>query len=125
MRSNLEQLRARTANIALFAIFMRPTDDFQGPETPHGAALLAEHLQYLFDLQDQNLLLAAGPLDPESRSNEGMCIVGADSREQAEAIAAAEPFGKAGWRINTVRSWHLNEGVLVPAARASGPTAAG
>lgn len=116
----LQQLEARTANIQLFAIFMRATDSFEDPHTVRGAALLVEHLRYVFDLHDQNRLLAAGPLDRDLASRvDGVCIIRADSRDQAEAIAADEPFSKAGWRINTVRSWELNMGALVPAARAA------
>ncbi|HME77486.1 MAG TPA: hypothetical protein VKI00_18115 [Mycobacterium sp.] len=46
-----------------------------------------------------------------------LSIVRADSREEAETIAADEPYREAGWRTNTVRAWQLNEGVLVAAAR--------
>ncbi|CAN5671505.1 hypothetical protein BH09ACT8_BH09ACT8_39630 [soil metagenome] len=72
---------------------------------------------YLFELQDQQLLLGSGPLDLDVDHIEGMCIVGADSREQAESLAAEEPYAKAGWRVNTVRAWQLNEGHFVPAAQ--------
>ena len=114
---DLQQLLARAAKIELFAIFMTPTDKFQSATTPDGAALLIAHLQYLFDLQARNRLLAAGPLDFNINRVEGMCIVRADSREEAETLAADEPYRKAGWRTNTVRAWQLNEGVLVAAAR--------
>ena len=113
----LQQSIARAAKIALFAIFMTPTDKFQSAITPDGAALLIAHHNYLFDLQDQNRLLAAGPLDFNINSVEGMCIIRADSREKAETIAAEEPYGKTGWSTNTVKAWQLNEGVLVAAAR--------
>jgi hypothetical protein len=53
-----------------------------------------------------------GPVD-------GIAIIRAHSRDQAEAIAANEPLHKAGWRINTVRLWELNMGALAPAARAA------
>ena len=116
----LQQLEAQMAKIPLFAIVMRATDKFQSPETAHGAALLAEHLRYVFDLEDQNRLLAAGPLDRGVAGPvDGIAIIRADSRDQAEAIAANEPLHKAGWRINTVRSWELNMGALAPAARAA------
>ncbi len=99
------------AKIPLFAIVMRGTDEFHGPQTAQGAALLAEHLRYVFDLEDQDLLLAAGPLDRDAGGPmDGIAIIRADSRDQAEAIAANEPLHKAGWRINTVRSWELNRG---------------
>jgi uncharacterized protein len=116
----LQEQLAKMASIELFAIFMVPTEAFQSPLTPEGGKLLAAHLRYLFELQNQNRLLASGPLDldPERIERiEGMCVVRAQSREEAQTIAAEEPFCKAGWRTNTVRSWQLNEGVLVPAAR--------
>jgi uncharacterized protein YciI len=114
----LQQLEARMAKIPLFAIVMRATDKFQSPQTPSGAALLADHLRYVFELEDHDLLLAAGPLDRDAGGPvDGIAIIRADSRDQAETIAANEPLHKAGWRINTVRSWELNMGALVPAAR--------
>jgi uncharacterized protein len=115
----LQEQLSRMANVELFAIFMTPTDRFQSPLTHEGGRLLAAHLRYLFELQDQRRLLASGPLDLNIERIEGMCIVAAASREEAETIAAQEPFAKAGWRTNTVRAWQLNEGVLVPAARAA------
>jgi len=125
----LQQLESRMANIQLFTVSMRATDKFQSPQTEQGAALLAEHLRYVFDLVDQNRVLAAGPLDREHDAAtgrvDGIAIIRADSRDQAEAIAADEPFHKAGWRINTVRSWELNMGTLVPAARAACQVATG
>jgi uncharacterized protein YciI len=116
----LQQLEARMAKIPLFAIVMRATDQFQSPHTAQGAALLAEHLRYVLDLEHQNRLLAAGPLDRDAGGPvDGFAIIRADSRDQAEAIAINEPLHKAGWRINTVRSWELNMGVLAPTARAA------
>jgi uncharacterized protein YciI len=109
----LQQLEARMAKIQLFAIAMRATNKFQSPETAQGAALLAKHLRYVFDLADQNRLLAAGPLDRDVPGPvDGIAIIRADSREQAEAIATNEPLHKARWRINSVRSWELNMGAL-------------
>jgi uncharacterized protein YciI len=122
----LQQLEARTAKIPLFAIVMNATDKFQSPATAQGAALLAEHLRYVFDLEDQDRLLAAGPLDRDVGGPvDGIAIIRVDSRDQAEAIAANEPLHKAGWRVNTVRSWELNMGALVPAAHAACQVATG
>lgn len=116
---DLQPLLSRLANIALFVVFMRPTADFQGPATPEGRAMLARHLAFLFDLQNDGVLMASGPLDLDVASISGLCVLRASSREEAESIAADEPYCKAGWRTNTVHSWQLNEGLLVPAARLS------
>jgi uncharacterized protein len=119
MPAKLQDLLARLAYLELYTIFMQPNDSFQTPETTEGATALAEHLEYLFALENRGCLLAAGPLDLEFSGGrfEGICIIRASSRQEAEDVAAAEPFGRRGWRTNTVRSLHINEGVLVPAIR--------
>ena len=110
----LEEMLAALPKITLFAIFMKQTDAYQGPSaSAEGRRLLTEHLRYLFDLQRAKTLYAAGPMDIDVGRFEGLCIVRADSREDAERIAHAEPYHKAGWRTNSVRSWQLYEGLLV------------
>ena len=117
--TNLEEILAGLANIELFAVFMRPTDAFQGPlASAEGRRMLTEHLQYLFEIQRSGELLAAGPLDLDVERISGMCILHAASREDAERIAYAEPYHQAGWRTNTVQSWQLNEGLLIEATDA-------
>ena len=111
---SLEELLDGLPKIELFAIFMQPTDAFRGPfASPEGRRLLTEHLLYLFELQRIGTLYASGPLDLDIDGIKGMCIVHAESVEDAHRIAHAEPYHKAGWRENTVRSWQLNEGLLV------------
>jgi uncharacterized protein len=115
--ANLEEMLARLANIELFAVFMRPTEAFQGPlASAEGRRMLTEHLEYLFEVQRSGKLFAAGPLDLDLEHISGMCILHAPSREDAKRIAFEEPYHKAGWRTNTVQSWQLNEGLLIEAA---------
>ena len=117
--TNLEEILAKLANIELFAVFMRPTEAFQGPlASEEGRRMLTEHLQYLFEIQRRGHLLGAGPLDLDVERISGMCILHASSREDAERIAYAEPYHQAGWRTNTVQSWQLNEGLLIDATNA-------
>jgi uncharacterized protein YciI len=117
--ANLEEIVASLANIELFAVFMRPTEAFQGPlASAEGRRLLTEHLQYLFEIQRSGELLAAGPLDLDVERISGMAILHAPSREDAERIAHGEPYHQAGWRTNTVQSWQLNEGLLIEAINA-------
>jgi len=127
--AELQQLMSHMANVRLFIMSMRARDKFQSPLTERGAAVFAEHLRYVFDLVDQNLVLAAGPLDRERDAAtgrvDGIAIIRADSPDQAEVLAADEPFHKAGWRINTIRSWELNMGTLVSAAQAASRVGAG
>ena len=117
--ANLEEILASLANIELFAVFMRPTEAFQGPlASAEGRRMLTAHLQYVFEIQRSGQMLASGPLDLDVEHISGMCILNAPSREDAERIAYAEPYHQAGWRTNTVRSWQLNEGLLIEATKA-------
>lgn len=108
----LQEQFGRLAEIELYAIFMTPTDKYQNMTTPEGDAMLTAHLRYQFQLEDRKVLLAAGPLNLNRGPAEGMCILAVTSRQEAEAIAANDPYSQAGWRINTVRSWQVNEGAL-------------
>jgi uncharacterized protein YciI len=110
----LEEILAGLANIELFAVFMKPTEAFQGPlASAEGRRMLTEHLEYLFEIQGSGQLFGSGPLDLDVEHISGMCILHARSREDAERIAHQEPYHRAGWRINTVQSWQLNEGLLI------------
>ena len=114
-----EILSTRQPGIKLYGIFMKPTGrmlDMRG--TPELDEARRQALVYLWRLEEQNKLLLAGPFDEGTPRQEGMMLLNVDSIEEAQAIAAEEPMHKAGWRTNTVRSFALNEGLLVDAVRA-------
>ena len=128
---SMDQIQARMGRVQLFAIFMRPTEKYD-VSTPAGQELMRQHLQFQLDLEDRGILLAAGPLNlqtptPVGRQAaaesdpivdaSGMYFVAARNREEAESIAAGEPFERAGWRTHMVCTWMLNEGAAVPIAR--------
>ena len=116
MRSNLtmDELRSRNARLPLFIFVIRPTDQYGDPSSDEGQRILRDHLNYWVDLEEDGKLFAAGPLDSEGGSlrRGGLAVIRAASREEAERLAADEPFQKAGWRVNEVHSWTLNEGLL-------------
>jgi uncharacterized protein YciI len=76
--------------------------------------LRAEHHDYLVDLERRGVLFAAGPFVDESgaRHGAGMIILRAGTRAEAEAIAMAEPYTKAGMRAMQLTPWQRNEGAL-------------
>lgn len=110
-------LATRHAEIRLFTLFMTPTALARPFSEPEGAELFRQHLLYLWELEERGKLFGSGPLDPGTPGVEGMCIVVAADAREAEAIAAAEPFRKAGWRTTRIREWQLNEGDSVPVGR--------
>jgi uncharacterized protein YciI len=75
------------------------------------APLLGEHLLYAIELEKSGKLFASGPLfDRDAATGHGVTIVRAASFEEAEAIAARDPFAVAGVRVPAVHRWIVNEG---------------
>lgn len=114
--------RARTNGLLGKQLFVVSTTPIAGMEPIQ--ANIKEHLAYQRLLEDTGVMFAAGPVADEGGatwSGEGMVVVRADSLEQAEAIAAADPMHAAGARSYRVRPWLVNEGtVTVKVGFASG-----
>ena len=113
-----ELLGTRQPGIRLYGIFMKPTGRMlQMRGTPELDEMRRQAFVYLWQLEERQKLLLAGPFEEGTPRQEGMMLLNVDSIEEAQAIAADEPMHKAGWRTNTVRSFALNEGLLVAAVR--------
>ena len=113
-----EILGTRQPGIRLYGIFMKPTGRMlQMRGTPELDEARRQAFVYLWQLEERNKLLLAGPFEEGTPRQEGMMLLNVDSIEEAQAIAADEPMHKAGWRTNTVRSFALNEGLLVGTVR--------
>lgn len=72
---------------------------------------LAEHLQYMIDLERKGKLFASGPLGDGTRGD-GMTIVRAKDEEEAREIAMRDPFVVHGIRTFTIQPWTMMEGSL-------------
>lgn len=73
---------------------------------------LPPHLRWMIGLEEEGVLFASGPLleDDGTAQGDGMTILRAASREEAETIAAADPLVRAGLRTVVVRRWRIMEG---------------
>ena len=83
-----------------------------------------EHFAYLSDLEARGILLAAGPfMDADgSRHGAGMMILRASSMEEADAIAAEEPYRKYGIRSHSPTPWQWAEGAVTQTVRMKAKT---
>jgi catechol 2,3-dioxygenase len=81
---------------------------------PPPIEVVNEHLKYALQLEAQGVLFAAGPfVDDEGKMvGDGMFIVRAGSRAEAEAILAKDPIHAGNFRRCTVYGWTLHEGKL-------------
>jgi hypothetical protein len=96
-----------------YVCWMTPTDA-PPPAGKTAVDVRTEHFAYLIELERSGVLFAAGPFVDESgtRHGAGMIIIRASTRAEAEAIAYAEPYTKAGMRKMVLTPWQRNEGTL-------------
>lgn len=105
MNEPSERIRQLTQNMwkrKFYAVFW----DGKGADL---APLLADHLQYMIDLERQGKLFGSGPLD-FGKGSDGLTILRVDSEAEARAIAQNDPFVKNGVRGFTIRDWTVMEG---------------
>ena len=76
------------------------------------AKMLSEHLEYQVTLEQKGIMFGAGPMFQKGADapHRGMIIVRANSFEEAEEIAAADPMHTSGMREFILERWHMNEG---------------
>lgn len=69
------------------------------------------HAEYVRDLETRGILFAAGPYyDADGNIDGGMLVIRAGSKEEAAAIADADPAHSSGMRTYTLHQWMVNEG---------------
>lgn len=76
---------------------------------------LPAHRAYLRELEDRDVLFAAGPLwtsDGELFEGDGLLVYRAVSVEEAQAVADQDPLHRSGARTYGVMPWLLNDGSL-------------
>lgn len=91
-------------NLKLFVIFSAG----KGLDlTPY----LADHLEYMIDLERKGKLFASGPIGNPTNAD-GMTVVRARDLDEAHEIARREPFVANGIRTYRIEPWTVMEGSL-------------
>ncbi len=114
--SRLGSQMERLKGIRLWALDMTPTDAWPAapaagePPDPTMLERFVEHIDWLDEQEQAHVLVLSGTIDEEFGIGPGLAVIRAASREDAERIAASEPFHRHGLRRNTIRSWTVNEG---------------
>ena len=106
----LEELMSKLRGVQLYMVRMEP---LEVPEDPIAFLMpfLREHILWLRARErDGSLFLSGANRDEVGWDGSGVAILRAESRTEAERIAATEPFHREGLRKNTVHGWLLNEG---------------
>ena len=108
-------MRERHAELPLYLIALIPQPNYPTERytSAEGRELLRQHFLYWWRLEEAGQLIGAGPVDVGTPDQNGLAIVRAASRTEAERLATEEPLHRAGWRVNRVSAWQLNEGLAV------------
>ncbi len=109
-----ERIRQLTQNMwkkQFYAVFWQGKDADLAP-------YLAEHLQYMIDVERDGKLFASGPLD-FGKSSDGMTILRVDSEADARTIAERDPLVVNGVRDFSIREWTVMEGSFSVAVKFS------
>ncbi len=77
-------------------------------------ARAGEHIRWLLQLERGGVLFLSGPLlsGPGTGPGSGVTVIRAADADDAQSIAARDPFVLAGLRTFTVHRWRLNEGSI-------------
>jgi uncharacterized protein len=75
---------------------------------------VADHLEYMNELESQGKLFASGPFIQEGvLVGDGLTILQISTLEVAHALMSAEPLIKRGLREFDLRPWELREGRMM------------
>ena len=75
---------------------------------------VAEHLEYMNQLENEGKLFASGPFIQEGvLVGDGLTILQTTTLEEARALMSAEPLIKRGLREFDLRPWELREGRMM------------
>jgi len=109
---------ARKARPQYYVCWMENVSPAPATEKPVDE-IRSEHFAYLGDLEARGILLAAGPFmdNDGTRHGAGMMILRAGSIEEADRIAAEEPYRKYGLRRHKPMPWQWAEGSVTQTLR--------
>jgi uncharacterized protein YciI len=96
-----------------FATLLVANPDYAPESEQAERALTAAHIQYQLRLQKEGRAIAAGGLAPMTGDPLiGLTILRAGTRDEAQAIADADPAVRAGRFLARVREWWVPAGQL-------------
>ena len=106
--AELSRIRDGMAQTEFYLMHRRPLDPAKK------AAVVLEHFQWLVDLEKRNLIVLTGAIfDRQGQQHDGMTVLRAGNFEEAEAIAATDPFVLCGGVSIDIQKWRLGAGRII------------
>ena len=106
-RQEVARLKEKMIQRTMFVMIREP----KAPERVQD--VLLEHYRWIIALEKTGSVFASGPLTSKAGGpGVGMTVLRADSFEQAEELAAGDPFVASGAFGFRIERWQINEGRL-------------
>jgi uncharacterized protein YciI len=107
VQEEIERLKSRMLKKSYYVMFRNVLD--RSKIAP--AAL--DHYRWIIALEKEGRVFASGPLfEADDSQGAGMTVFRAGSMEEADALAASDPFCISGAVSYNLQRWQLNEGRL-------------
>jgi uncharacterized protein YciI len=110
LRAALLARVAGLTKVPFSVIYMEPTAQWVQSAELHATTM--EHLDWLEALERDGRLFLSGPIDLATWDGTGMAVLRGTDGDEAVRLSREEPFHARGFRRNSVRTWHVNEGSL-------------
>lgn len=109
MAASSDETRQQLKGRFYYVIFWDPAEGSGSREHLH-----PQHIAYVTSLERDGRLMGAGPFCDEAgaTTGRGMFILRVDTQAEAEAIAQADPYYRAGFRSYSIRRWRRSEGSM-------------
>ncbi|HEX7784415.1 MAG TPA: YciI family protein [Sphingobium sp.] len=115
----LQQIRSKMIQKDYYLMHRRPLD------AARKAAVVLEHFEWLVSCEKNGSILITGALfDRDGKQLDGLTVIRANSWEEAEAIAATDPFVANGGVEFEIQRWRLGAGRITLSFDLSCQTAA-
>ena len=101
----VKSLKDKMLRKSYFLMFREIVDDSRVPE------LMLEHYRWLIGLEKEGKVFASGPIfEKGGQQGVGMTVFSVASWDEAEGLAAEDPFCLSGAMSFVIKRWQVNEG---------------
>ncbi len=103
--AEVEAIKSKMLQKSYYLMFRNVLDGSRVPD------LMLDHYRWLINLEKQGKVFASGPMfDKDGEKSAGVTVFSTETWEEAEALAAEDPFCASGAMEFSLKRWQINEG---------------
>ena len=103
--AEVEAIKSKMLQKSYYLMFRNVLDGSRVP------GLMLDHYRWLIGLEKQGKVFASGPVfDKDGEKSAGVTVFSTETWEEAESLAAEDPFCASGAMEFSLKRWQINEG---------------